>query len=437
MSEATMTMDEMILVSVDDHVCEPADMFERHIPAKYKDAAPHVADSDYGQSWVIEGKRVPGMGLNAVVGRPKTEYGAEPTSFEHLRKGCYDIHARIDDMNANGVLGSINFPQFPGFAGMRLINQSDKGLALATVRAYNDWHIHEWAGPYPERIMPLAILPLWDMDLTIAELNRCAKLGVHAISFSDNPALVGLPSVHSPYWEPLWSACEDLEIVICAHIGTGAQAAHASDLSPIISWITAMPMSISNSAADWLFASFWKRHPKLRIALSEGSIGWIPYFLERAEYALKQHGAWTNLDLGGLTPTEIFQRHFITCFIEDKFGLSNLDSIGVDNVTWECDYPHSDTPWPLAPERLWDEVKHLPRETINKITHLNAMRDFYFDPFAAMGGKENCTVGALRALAAKKGVDTSEVAGMGGMSPRFAEHGPVTSADVMKILTAA
>src|SRR3546814_15784163 len=101
-----------------------------------------------------------------------------------------------------------------------------------------------------------------------------------------------------------------------------------------------MPISIANSAADWLFASFWKDFPDLKIALSEGSIGWVPYFLERAETTVRQHSAWTNLNLGGLTPTEIFRRHFLTCFIEDNFGLVNRHAIGIDNIAWECDYPH-------------------------------------------------------------------------------------------------
>src|SRR3546814_17430804 len=102
-----------------------------------------------------------------------------------------------------------------------------------------------------------------------------------------------------------------------------------------------MPISIANSAADWLFASFWKDFPDLKIALSEGSIGWVPYFLERAETTVRQHSAWTNLNLGGLTPTEIFRRHFLTCFIEDNFGLENRPAIGFDNIAWDWDYPHS------------------------------------------------------------------------------------------------
>lgn len=432
-----MNMDDMILVSVDDHVCEPADMFEKHISPKFKSRAPRVEVSEFGQAWVIEERKVAGLGLNAVVGRPKEEYGYEPTSYEQLRRGAYDIDARIDDMNANGVLASLNFAQFPGFAGIRFIRQEDKALALATIQAYNDWHVHDWAGPYPTRIIPLVILPLWDIGLTITELKRMIKLGVHAISFTDNPALLGLPSLHSDYWEPLWKLCADENVVICTHIGTGAAAAHASDLSPISAWITSMPISIANSAADWLFASFWFRYPTLKVALSEGSIGWVPYFLERAETTVRQHGAWTNLNLGGMTPTEIFRKHFITCFIEDDFGIKNRHDIGIDNITWECDYPHSDTQWPYCPEVLWRAVKDLPRLEVDKMTHLNAIRDFSFDPIAAMGGRENCTVGALRKLAVAKGVITTEIASLGGLAPKYEPGKPVTSGDIMKILTAA
>jgi predicted TIM-barrel fold metal-dependent hydrolase len=435
--EAAMEMNDMILVSVDDHVCEPSDMFVRHIPAKYKGQEPRVVDTDLGQAWVIEGRKVTGLGLNAVVGRPKEEYGYEPTSFEQLRAGTFDVDARIDDMNANGVLGSINFAQFPGFAGGRFIRQADKGLALATIQAYNDWHIHDWCGRHPGRFIPIVILPLWDINLTLAEVRRTADLGVHAISFPDNPAQVGLPSLHDAQWEPLWSLCEERSIVINCHIGTGSQAEHASDLSPISSWITSMPISIANSAADWLFASIWQRHPKLKLALSEGGIGWIPYFLERADATVRQHSAWTQLDLGGRLPSEIFRDHFITCFIEDDFGLKNRHEIGVDNICWECDYPHSDSLWPNSPEGLWRGICDLPKDEIDKMTHLNVMRDFSYDPFSILG-RENCTVGALRAAAKARGVDTREAApgSLGGLKPKYEPGKPVTSGDIKKILAA-
>jgi predicted TIM-barrel fold metal-dependent hydrolase len=435
-----MKLEDMILVSVDDHICEPDDLFTHHMPAQYKAQAPRVVSTAFGQAWEVEGKRVPGLGLNAVVGRPRVEYGMEPTGYDQLRPGTYDVHARIGDMNANGILGSLCFANFPGFSGGRFQKLADKNLGLAILRAYNDWHVHDWAGAYPGRFIPVAILPLWDMKLCIAELRRMIDLGVRAISFPDNPAGVAyvagrseLPSIHDPYWEPLWALCNDSNVVICCHIGTGSSPPYASDLSPIASWIAALPMATANVAADWLFASFWSRYPNLRMALSEGGVGWIPYFLERADFTVRQHGAWTNLNLGGKMPSEIFRKHIIACFIEDDFGLQNRHAIGINNMTWECDYPHSDCTWPLSPESLWRGIQTLPDHEINQITHLNAMRDFSYTPFDIFK-PEDCTVGALRAKAMAAGVDTAERSVPGGLRPRFEPGQPVTSGHVQKLM---
>jgi predicted TIM-barrel fold metal-dependent hydrolase len=427
-----MKLEDLILVSVDDHLIEPSDMFERHIPARFKDRAPHIAKGSNGaHHWVIEDARAPGLTLNAVAGRPREEFGFEPVAFEHVRSGCYDIHARIDDMNVNGVLGSICFGSFPGFAGARFQKMNDKELALATIRAYNDWHIHDWCGAYPGRFIPLALLPLWDPALAVAEVKRVAKLGVHAVSFPDNPTFIGFPSVHSDSWDPLWKVCADNRVVLCAHIGSGANAPYQSDESPIAAWITSMPISIASAAADWTFASFWQKYPALRMALSEGGIGWIPYLLERADFTQTQHGPWTRTEFGGRKPSEIFKQHVITCFIDDKFGLKNRDDVGIDMITWECDYPHSDSVWPHSPESLFDNAQDLSDVEINKITHLNAMREFSYDPFAILG-RENCTVGALRAKAVH--VDTKPKS-RGGLSPAGDPDKSVTAADVKKILS--
>src|SRR5262249_3295890 len=154
--------------------------------------------------------------------------------------------------------------------------------------------------------------------------------------------------------------------VICCHIGTGSAAQHASDLSPIDAWITSMPISIANSAADWLWAPMWRKYPDLRMALSEGGIGWAPSFLETADFTHPPHSAWTHANFGDAKPSDIFRRHFITCFIEDNFGLENLHHLGEDMVTWECDYPHSDCTWPMSPETVWEGVRDLPETTIHK-----------------------------------------------------------------------
>tara|TARA_B100001094_G_scaffold199748_1_gene193853 strand:- start:745 stop:2043 length:1299 start_codon:yes stop_codon:yes gene_type:complete len=429
----TTSLNDLVLVSVDDHVIEPADMFDKHMPDKFKDRAPKIVKGTAGaHHWLVEGKKAPGLGLNAVAGRPKEEFGFEPVAFDQVRKGCYDVDARIDDMNANGVVGSMCFPSFPGFAGGRFQNHQDQELGLATIQAYNDWHIHEWCGKYPGRFIPLALLPLWDPALAASEIRRVADLGVHAVAFPENPSLIGLPSLHSEAWDPVWASCAENGVVLSVHIGSAGNPPYPSDESPIDAWITSMPMSIAGAAADWTFAAFWEKYPSLRMALSEGGIGWVPYFIERADFTQAHHSQWTRCDLGGRKPSDIFKQHIITCFIDDAFGIANRHAVGIDMITWESDYPHSDTVWPHCPEVLWKTVKGIPSDEIDKITHLNAMREFSYDPFSALGGREACTVGELRKLATHVDVTPKS---LGGLAPTRGDSGPVTSADITRILS--
>ena len=429
-----MKVEDLILVSVDDHAIEPPNAFARHMPARFKGREPHVVKKGDRDVWVFEEQATGYMGLNSVVGRPKEEYGMEPLGYEQMRRGTWDIKARVDDMNANGVLGSICFPTFPGFAGQRFQSYEDRGVSLAAIQAYNDWHLHDWCNAAPGRFIPLMMAPWFDMQAAAAEVQRLAKQGVHALTFSDNPTVHGYPSIHNSYWDPLWKACADNDVVICCHIGTGVKAEHASDLTPIDAWITSMPISIANSAADWIWAPMWKKYPNLRMALSEGSIGWIPYLLERADFTYRHHHEWTMTDFGGGKPSDVFRQHIITCFIEDEFGLRNLADIGEDKVTWECDYPHSDCTWPGSPEIFHAQTRHLTDAQIDKIGHLNAMREFSYDPFSILG-RENCTVGALRAQA--KHVSVEPMLGMGGAKPVRQTGKPVTSGDINKMFADA
>lgn len=437
-----MRMDDMVIVSVDDHAVEPADAFTRHYPVELRDEAPKIIQKNGQDVWFWNDRTYPTIGLNAVVGRPRSEYGMEPTRFSQLREGCYNPKARVDDMNANGVLASLNFPTFPSFAGGVFVAaaQDNPAAALRAVQTWNDWHIQDWCGTAPDRFIPMILLPLWDMDATIAEMKRTSQYGVHAVSFSDNPTRIGLPSIHNEYWEPFWKACCEYKMVINCHIGTGAQAAHPSLESPIDAWITAMPISIANSAADWTFATFWQRYPDLRMALSEGGIGWIPYFLERADFTYEHHHEWTFTNFDGKRPSDIFKKHIICCFIDDQFGVKNLDYMNKDMVAYECDYPHSDTVWPNVPEYLWASVNGLDPGLIDKITHQNAMREYSFDPISLRGGRENCTVGHLRELG--KDVDVSPRHGLGGLKTDSMDmvgqaRRPVTSGEIQQMFASA
>jgi len=394
-----VNINELTLISVDDHVVEPPDLFDGHIPSKYADRAPRVVTKEDGtQAWSFAGQEAPNIGLNAVAGRPPDEYGLEPTKFEEMRDGVWDIHERVRDMNANGVLGSMCFPSFPQFCGQLFSRCEDKDLALNVLRAYNDWHIDEWCGTYPGRFIPLSVPVLWDPQLMATEVRRVAAKGCRAVTFSENPEKLGLPSLHNEHWDPFWQACSDTGTVICLHIGSSSEVVVTSVEAPIDTLITLQPMNLVLAAADLLWSPVLRKYDKLRFALSEGGIGWIPYFLERCDYVYKHHSAWTHQDFGDLLPSELFRERMLTCFIDDNFGLANLSELNTDMVSWECDYPHSDSTWPISPETVGSSLEALSPEIVAKITHQNAMRVFDFDPFAHVP-RADATVGALRAQA--------------------------------------
>ena len=421
-----MQPEEMILVSVDDHVVEPPNLFDNHLTPEWKEKAPRLVRKNDGTDvWVFEGQQLMNIGLNAVVGRPPEEYGVEPTSFDQLRPGCYDVDERIRDMNVNGVLASMCFPSFPSFCGALWARTEDKKLALTMLRAYNDWHIDEWCGSYPGRFIPLALPVMWDANLAAEEIRRVAKKGCHALSFTENPEKVGFPSLHDDYWDPVWQACVDEGTVVCIHIGSAAGMSFTTMDSPVDVMITTSPMSIASCAADLVWSQVLRRYPTIKFALSEGGIGWIPYFLDRVDYVFKHHHQWTNQDFGGKLPSDVFREHIITCFIDDPVGVQLRDRVGIDTITWECDYPHSDTTWPEAPEILARSLGGVSDDEINKMTHENAMREFRLDSFSHRS-REQCTVAALRAEAGD--VDLS-LKSHGGKAP-VDEVRPVTAQDI-------
>ncbi len=395
-----MKADDLILISVDDHLVEPPHMFDAHIPVAYRDRAPKIVHQDDGSDvWVFNGAVIPNIGLNAVAGRPKEEYGIEPTAFDEIREGCWNIDERIKDMNAGGVLGSMCFPSFPAFSGRLFAAADDKDLALAVVRAYNDWHVDEWCGAYPGRFIPMGLPVLWDPQLAADEVRRLAKKGVHSLTFTENPSTLGYPSFHDAHWDPLWKAVCDEDVVVSIHLGSSGKLAVTAPDAPIDVMITLQPMNICAAAADLLWSRVLKEFPAIRIALSEGGTGWIPYFLDRLDRTYDMHHLWTGQDFGDRLPSDVFREHFLTCFIADPIGIKLRHDIGIDNIAWECDYPHSDSSWPNSPEELAAVSDGVSDADLAKIGYQNAMEWYSFDPFAHRA-QADCTVGALRAEAA-------------------------------------
>jgi predicted TIM-barrel fold metal-dependent hydrolase len=375
------------IISVDDHLIEPRDLFEGRMPARFAEAAPHVVEFEDGrQAWVYEGNLYPNMGLNAVVGRRKDMWTMDPTRFDEMRKGCWDIHARIADMDIAGVWASLCFPSLiAGFAGAVFSQSTDQELGLACVKAWNDWHHEVWAGTYPERVIPLQITWLSDPSLAAEEVRRNAARGFKALSFPELLVPLGLPSLYTGHWDPLLQACEETGTVICLHTGSSRWSAATSQGGPLELYTTLFPVNGFAAAVDWLWAGVPARYPRLNIALSEGGIGWVPMLLDRLDYIATHSGtgggtggpgAWT----GDVTPTEAVQRNFWFCMIDDPSTLGARERIGVDHIMVEVDYPHADSSWPDTQELLVERFAAVSDDHARKMTYENAAQLFRHQP---------------------------------------------------------
>jgi predicted TIM-barrel fold metal-dependent hydrolase len=368
------------ILSVDDHLIEPPDLFEGRLPSALQGDAPHIVEDDAGnQCWVFEENRYPNVGLNAVVGRPREEWSMDPARFDQMRPGCFDIDERIADMDRAGIWASLCFPSLvSGFCGAVYSRARHKELGLACLRAFNDWHHDVWAGTHPDRIIALQLPWLADVEVATAEVTANADRGFKAVSFPEFPAQLGLPSIFSGQWDPFFAACEATGTVVCLHTGASAWAPLPSPDPPFELLPTLFPVNALVAAGEWLWSGVPLRFPKLNIAMSEGGIGWVPMLMDRADYVLSHSasGSESNAWPSTMLPSEVLRRNFWYCSIDDPSSVGMRDIIGVERIMVESDYPHADSSWPDTQRVLNDTWGALPDHELRAIAGGNAARLF-------------------------------------------------------------
>jgi predicted TIM-barrel fold metal-dependent hydrolase len=384
------------IISVDDHVIEPPGVWQDRLPAKYKDIGPRVERAPMGEMtfvggkfsyapgtdgplcdwWHYEDKAIPQTRLSAAVGFDRDEVKITAITYEEMRRGCWDPKARVEDMDANWTDAQMCFPSFPRFCGQTFLEADDRDLALLCVKAYNDWMVDEWCGDSDGRLIPLIIIPLWDAQLAADEVRRNAARGVRAVCFSEIPPYLGLPSIHSGEWDPFFAACAETSTVVNMHIGSSSKMPSTSADAPPAVGSTLTFGNAMSSMVDFLMSGVLVRYPDLTLAYSEGQIGWIPYILERADKVWEENRGWNGV-YGKIPepPSTYYYRQIYGCFFDDEHGLSPdaLERCGVDNVTFETDYPHSDSTWPHSKETAQKLMGHLPPETVRKLVRGNAI----------------------------------------------------------------
>jgi predicted TIM-barrel fold metal-dependent hydrolase len=394
------------LISVDDHVLEPPDLWSSRLPAKLRDAGPHVRREkgaigdplegldgwvagdqydEWADVWYYDDLRQPLVRGFAQCGY-REEHTARPVTYDEVLPGTWQRDARIEVMDENHTDVSMCFPNVSRFCGQIFLQRRDKDVALLCVRAYNDWMIDEWCGhERPARLFPLTLLPLWDPDLAAAEVRRCAAKGAHAVSFPEMPPGLGLPSIFTPYWDPLFVACEETDTVINMHVGSSSTHVMSAPDAPVDLMLHYLFVNSQLAFTDWLYSGVMQQFPALRIVLSEGQVGWMPFVMQRLDNTWRK--TQVNEYPGGrkakALPSSVVPGRVYGVIFDDLQGLVDRTAIGVEQILVETDFPHADSTYPHSEKVITELVTEagLTPTEIELVTRRNAITAYGLDRY--------------------------------------------------------
>ena len=388
------------MVSVDDHVVEPPSLWTDRLGRDDHERCPRVermriADAakeslfgvyrmldfdEHADGWIdiwhYEDLRFPMLRSYAAAGLTGA-VEVTPITYDDIRPGCYEPEQRLADMTEDGVDVSLCFPNiFVRFCGQRFLEANDKDLAMRCVRAYNDWLTEGWAAPSGGRLHGASIIPLWDPQLAAQEVERIAG-HTRVVCFSEMPTRLGLPSIYSGSWDPVFAACEANDVVVAMHIGSSSTQPTSSDDAPPLLKLTNNYTVSSLSLSDWLLSGVLDRFPRLKIAFAEAQAGWIPYLIDRLDRGWHRNDPYLFSDQVSPTPrppSEYLKEHVYVCVFDDPIAMDHLDVIGEDNICFETDYPHPDGSWPSSGLVAERQTKNLTPELREKVLRTNGLR---------------------------------------------------------------
>jgi predicted TIM-barrel fold metal-dependent hydrolase len=365
------------IISVDDHLVEPPEMFEGRLPSRLQERAPRVVRTKQGHEvWEFDGERHSQVGMNAVAGRRPETVEVEPFRFDQMRPGCWDVDARVRDMDLNGVWASLSFPSMiTGFCGRVYSQCSDPELGLAVTRAWNDWMFEAWWSPHPDRVIPMGITWLSDPELGAAEVRRNAERGFRTVTLPERPHLIGYPSIFSDYWAPILRACAETETVVSLHVGSSGmgELVPGSDRAVMPLMATLFGQLSLTACTEWLWSGHTVHIPGLKVSMAEGGIGWVAMLLDRLDNIVDRSGYGLGWDE---RPADVLRRDFWFCTIDDPSTIDTRHAIGVENIMVEVDYPHGDSTWPDTQAVIDAAWGHLPAPERRAMCCENAARLF-------------------------------------------------------------
>jgi predicted TIM-barrel fold metal-dependent hydrolase len=372
-------MADELIISSDSHVFEPPDLWITRIDAAFRDRAPRLQRVGEVDHLVVEaGQTIAGIGLisNAGARFEAPETISDHGRFEDVHSGGYDPDQHLKDMRLDGIAGEVLYPS----QGLFYFKVADSQLMSAIFRTYNDW-LAEFCRTAPERLKGIAMINLDDVREGIQELERCARMGLVGAMISEYP-----PEdrrYDSPEYEPFWAAAQALLMPLSLHTATRRQGSNSGMARRTIrdaSRRATKAFLPATSLCDMLFAGVFEHYPALKVAIVEFELAWVPYLLNSMDYTYRErHEEASYRFKDNLLPSDIFHRNVVLSFQEDVVGIRLRDLIGVDNMMWGSDYPHSESTFPKSREILAHILAGVPQDERAKIVGQNAARLYNFD----------------------------------------------------------
>lgn len=358
---------EYKLISGDSHVNEPPTLWQERVPVAMKSRAPRMERFEMGDAWILEGARDPiNFGHNQIASDPCTAT-SRWVQWEKVRRGGYDATARVKELDEDGVDAELLFPT-PRVGNTLFWNNKDRDFHLACIRAYNDW-LSQYASHAPERLLGLAMLPTTGAQDAVDEMHRALKLpGIKGMTLGMYPSGGNDPA---PEDDALWAACEAERVPVNIHVSlvTEAPADHKRmKVSADFRFMDA-PYRVN----QFIYSGVWDRFPGLQVVFSEVDCAWVPYVREQLDNNHKRGHKLAGYQ-PNMLPSEYFERNCSWVFIKDSAGIRIRHEIGVDNMMWSSDHPHSFSHYPHTQEFLAQEMKGVPADERQKLLAGNAMR---------------------------------------------------------------
>lgn len=384
------TLRDLKIIDVDAHITEPPDLWARHAPAKFKDRLPRVVDVDGLPHWSIDGVVI-GRALSSSVIKAdmSKSQGAEfigwkPGTSHH---SSYDMQARIEVMDDLGIYAQVLYPNAAGFGSQKFSEVKDDELRLLCATIYNDAMI-EIQENSKGRLLPMLLVPWWDIEASVSEVHRCAALGFKGVNMCSDPQNRGLPDLGTEAWNPLWEACVEHDLSLNFHIGASNSSLTWFGDSPWPSQdderrlaIGSAMMYLSNARviANMIYSGVLERYPTLKLVSVESGVGWLPFFLDSLDYQ-QSETAPGSMDVLSMKPSDYFRRQVYGCFWFESSALSTaIDALGASNIMFETDYPHPTCLYPDPLAYAEKSTAHLSWETRKAIFQDNAASLYHID----------------------------------------------------------